>query len=85
MTRIAESKLWKHRGSKLVGVLLALGLVAGAPPAGAEEPSGDAAAGLRALDRAYVEADPDYVGRVVGPAREARFPDWYLERLESFR
>jgi len=31
------------------------------------------------------EADPDYVARVLGPAREARFPDWYLERLESFR
>lgn len=27
----------------------------------------------------------DYLDRIVGPARELGFPDWYLERLESFR
>lgn len=27
---------------------------------------------------------PDYVGRILAPAREHGFPDWYVERLESF-
>ena len=26
--------------------------------------------------------DPDYVGRIVAPARELGFPDWYVERLD---
>ena len=30
-------------------------------------------------------AAADYVDRIVGPAREYGFPDWYVERLESFR
>lgn len=30
-------------------------------------------------------ASNSYVERIVGPAREYGFPDWYLERLESFR
>ena len=29
-------------------------------------------------------ADPDYVRRIVGPAREFGFPPWYVGRLESF-
>lgn len=29
--------------------------------------------------------DPDYVDRIVAPAREHGFPAWYVERLESFR
>ena len=29
-------------------------------------------------------AKPDYVARIVGPARSYGFPDWYVERLESF-
>lgn len=29
-------------------------------------------------------ADPDYVARIVEPARDYGFPDWYLRRLESF-
>ena len=34
-----------------------------------------------------IERPPDeaYVERIVGPARQYGFPDWYLERLESFR
>jgi len=27
----------------------------------------------------------DYIDRIVGPAREFKFPEWYIERLESFR
>lgn len=30
-------------------------------------------------------ASNDYIDRIVGPAREYRFPDWYIARLESFR
>jgi hypothetical protein len=30
-------------------------------------------------------ADNDYIDRIVGPARELGFPDWYIERLERFR
>ena len=36
---------------------------------------------------ATMEARPaanDYVERIVKPARELNFPDWYIERLESF-
>ncbi len=29
-------------------------------------------------------ADPAYVSRIVGPARELGFPEWYVSRLESF-
>jgi hypothetical protein len=35
-----------------------------------------------------MEAKPasnDYIDRIVGPAREYGFPDWYISRLESFR
>jgi hypothetical protein len=27
----------------------------------------------------------DYIDRIAGPARELGFPDWYVQRLESFR
>jgi hypothetical protein len=27
----------------------------------------------------------DYIDRIAGPAREYGFPDWYVDRLESFR
>jgi AIG2-like family len=27
----------------------------------------------------------DYLDRIVGPARQHGFPDWYIARLESFR
>jgi hypothetical protein len=27
----------------------------------------------------------DYLDRIIGPAREYGFPEWYLARLESFR
>jgi hypothetical protein len=27
----------------------------------------------------------DYIDRIVGPAREFKFPEWYIERLENFR
>lgn len=27
----------------------------------------------------------DYIDRIVGPAREYGFPDWYIRQLESFR
>ena len=30
-------------------------------------------------------ADNEYIDRVVGPARQHGFPQWYLEHLESFR
>jgi hypothetical protein len=29
-------------------------------------------------------ADPDYVRRIVGPAREFGFPPWSVARLERF-
>ena len=29
-------------------------------------------------------ASREYVLRIVGPAREQGFPDWYIERLEGF-
>jgi hypothetical protein len=30
-------------------------------------------------------ASHDYIGRIVRPAREYGFPDWYVTHLESFR
>lgn len=30
-------------------------------------------------------ASDDYLERIVKPARDFGFPDWYIERLESFR
>ena len=30
-------------------------------------------------------ANNEYIDRIVGPAREFGFPDWYIQRLESFR
>jgi len=36
----------------------------------------------RMVERA---ADPAYLDRILGPARELGFPAWYLARLESFR
>jgi hypothetical protein len=30
-------------------------------------------------------AASDYIDRIAGPARAYGFPDWYVERLESFR
>jgi hypothetical protein len=30
-------------------------------------------------------ATDEYLGRILKPARDFGFPDWYLERLESFR
>ena len=29
-------------------------------------------------------ADPDYVARIIGPARHYGFPSWYLDRLARF-
>ena len=37
-----------------------------------------------APDMKPAAARPDYVKRIVGPAREYGFPDWYIVRLESF-
>jgi hypothetical protein len=31
-----------------------------------------------------VQPDPNYVQRIVDPARRLGFPAWYIERLESF-
>ena len=28
---------------------------------------------------------PDYLGHILSAAREYRFPDWYIQRLEAFR
>jgi hypothetical protein len=30
-------------------------------------------------------ATDDYIDRIVGPAKQYGFPDWYIARLESFR
>jgi hypothetical protein len=30
-------------------------------------------------------ADPAYFERIVGPARDLGFPQWYIARLESYR
>jgi len=35
-------------------------------------------------NRSEEPADPAYVARIAGPAREYGFPAWYLERIESF-
>jgi hypothetical protein len=32
-----------------------------------------------------VSTSNDYIDRIVGPAKEYGFPDWYIARLESFR
>jgi hypothetical protein len=32
-----------------------------------------------------VPAAADYIDRIVGPAEEYRFPDWYVKRLKSLR
>ena len=29
-------------------------------------------------------ADPDYVARILGPARQYGFPSWYIDRLARF-
>ncbi|MFQ5955722.1 MAG: gamma-glutamylcyclotransferase family protein [Kiloniellales bacterium] len=31
------------------------------------------------------QATDDYLDRIIAPAREFGFPDWYIERLEEFR
>jgi hypothetical protein len=36
-------------------------------------------------DVAYAPAAPDYVDRILAPARQHGFPDWYLEHVERFR
>ena len=36
-------------------------------------------------DMAPRPADNAYVERIIGPARDFGFPEWYLARLESFR
>lgn len=36
-------------------------------------------------DMEAVPASPDYIGRIVQPAKEYGFPAWYIERLEGFR
>jgi hypothetical protein len=33
----------------------------------------------------HVPASGDYIDRIAGPARDYGFPDWYVERIESFR
>lgn len=35
-------------------------------------------------DMKAAPADPAYVERILGPARELGFPSWYVARLESF-
>jgi hypothetical protein len=30
-------------------------------------------------------ASNDYIDRIVGPARDYGFPDWYIDRLEGYR
>ena len=30
-------------------------------------------------------ADPEYVERIVAPARDYGFPDWYIDHLKSFK
>jgi len=35
-------------------------------------------------NRSDEPADPAYVARIAGPAREYGFPSWYLDRIESF-
>lgn len=38
-----------------------------------------------APDSEPAPATSDYIDRIVGPAREYGFPEWYVEQLESFR
>jgi hypothetical protein len=38
-----------------------------------------------AAEMAPRPAAPDYVDRIVRPAKELGFPDWYIARLQSFR
>jgi hypothetical protein len=38
-----------------------------------------------APDMAPGPAAPDYIDRIVGPARHHGFPGWYVARLEGFR
>jgi len=49
--------------------------------------SGEWRPALCYLARAMIEAPPEpaYVERILQPARELGFPDWYLSRLEAFR
>ncbi len=35
--------------------------------------------------RSVEPARDDYIDRIVGPAREYGFPEWYIQRLESYR
>jgi cation transport regulator ChaC len=37
-----------------------------------------------APDMRATPAAADYVARIVGPARDFRFPDWYVQRLQGF-
>jgi len=38
-----------------------------------------------ASEMAPRKAAPDYLERILEPAREMGFPDWYLKRIEAFR
>jgi cation transport regulator ChaC len=37
-----------------------------------------------ALDMPVAAADPAYVARIVGPAKEFGFPGWYIDHLQVF-
>lgn len=74
-THAELERLYRHARDELGGVYLPYPVVV-QPVAGVAEPA--------LCYIAPAPPDPDYVRRIVAPARELAFPAWYLERVESF-
>ncbi len=72
-------RLYRHAQEVLGGLYLP-------HPVTAYLPSGQSEAALCyiALSMLPAPPEPDYVQRIIEPAREHGFPSWYLKRLESF-
>ena len=73
------ARLYDHAETVLGGVYLPRAVLA-FTPAGQAEP----ALCYIAPRLSGARASADYVARIVEPARAYGFPEWYIERLESF-
>jgi hypothetical protein len=78
-THVELGRLYDHARDVLGGVYLPQAVLA-------HTLSGQAEPALCYLapDLKAGPASPDYVGRIVEPARNYGFPAWYIRRLESF-
>ena len=78
-THAELDRLYTHAREVLGGVYLPYPVLAHASSGKSES-----ALCYIASRMATAPASPDYVGRIVEPARKYGFPNWYIERLQSF-